>query len=877
MIIHFDIEYSTYYGQQIQLSYNLAGEPTIAYLPLQYNSQKSWRGTLVLNLPTALGCLQYSLVLINEAQAADNILLQNSIQLEKYVGYKSLQIIHNNAAQKPFLQISNTKAFEKIVKQKEAYLTKVVQGKIGSHTFKIAYPLLADNLYLCMVGSALAMQGNAANEPLLFERIGEAGILQIDLIAEQYPVEYKVGVYNASLNKIVAYTDGENKMIVEGPSGGHTLIYEGHNFIPYLWRGAGINVPLFSIHTANSWGCGDFYDLQRLVDFASASGIKLIQLLPINDTTASYNDTDSYPYSAISSFALHPKHIDVASIAAQYCVNITPDEVLKIEALNCLPYCNHSHALALKLEVLKRIFYFAKTRFVTDNAWLVFFDNNKYWLQPYALFCVSRDKYGTPNYALWGDDAEYATGSLLKQENGKIGDDVLFWYFVQHLLHVQLQAASSYAAKANILLKADLPIGVGRYSADTWQHNGLFNMDMQAGAPPDEFSSSGQNWSFPTYNIPAMQATAFEWFKKRMQYLQFYFDAVRIDHVLGLFRIWSIPLSAVDGSMGIFVPALPLANNIFDTLQSTEERLCKPYITEQIVTELFGEEKDKVAEIFLDNWSLKPDYNTQVKILNYITENPAWSKYKQALFLLSSNVILLNNKEGYHCRINVQQTTSYKALPSAVQALIDTCYHNYFFNMQNELWKIAGIEKLTMLKNSTSMLLCAEDLGLVPYFTAQVLNELHIICLQVLQMPNNDKQIIANPAEASYATVVMPATHDMAPIRLWWEQNKATGHYLIHKIWQMPNTNAYYGEPWVCKKIIDNHLQSPAMWSIFLMQDWLSMFEGYRIENPSDERINDPANPAHVWNYKMPKPIEQLLLDVDIIPQISVMIKASGR
>ncbi|MEQ1553869.1 MAG: 4-alpha-glucanotransferase, partial [Ferruginibacter sp.] len=256
------------------------------------------------------------------------------------------------------------------------------------------------------------------------------------------------------------------------------------------------------------------------------------------------------------------------------------------------------------------------------------------------------------------------------------------------------------------------------------------------------------------------------------------------------------------------------------------------------------------------------------------TNNKQW---KQGLFDVLSNVLLFKDDDGYHCRINACNTNSFLNLPLSDKIKFEKLYNFYFFEMQNSLWEVEGEKKLKMLKNSNSMLLCAEDLGMVPDFTEKLLTKLNILSLQITQMPKKANSNFSDPANAIYESVVMPATHDMAPIRLWWEQDRNLSQLFFNTILQLQGQAPYFCEPWVCKKIVNIHLQSPAMLSIFLLQDLLAINGEFRRQNPFEERINDPADNNHIWNYKMHLTIEELISNNIFISEIKEMILKSNR
>jgi 4-alpha-glucanotransferase len=883
MYLNFFIKYGTKSGENIDIIYKQGSSEESKTFHLSYYDKNLWHGCLFVDTKIVGNTFEYDVLLKkSEWQHSYDLLANSSMDLKNY-DCKGFNIIHENFPYKQFINLNRTKPFAKVFKPINNKTIAPNTAKKATHIFEIESPFLQENKFACLTGSAKKMNAFDDKNPLLFKKENNAkSSIALDLSDEQFPIEFKIGVYDTDKNSMVEYEPGVNHIIRELDKNENiSIIHLNHAFTNYAWKGAGINVPVFSLRTNHGWGTGEFTDLNLLVDYAASVGLKLIQLLPINDTTGAYTDKDSYPYSAITSFGLHPKFLNVNAMALTSKTAVTKEEANEIDRLNALSYSDHSGVLNLKITVLKRIFEKEKNTFTTTKAWTSFFEAHNNWLVPFAAFCVLRDTYKTPDFSQWEEYAVYDKEKIaaFSKPSSANYEAVLFWYYVQFNLHVQLENAIAYAHKKAVVLKADLPIGVGRHSADTWEYTNLFVMDMQAGAPPDAFSGSGQNWSFPTYNFSEMAKDGYAWFRKRMQHLQTYFDAVRIDHVLGIFRIWSIPTNQVEGTMGRFVPAIPMNRDEFNHvgLHFDEHRFCNPFITDDILHEKFGNDTAHVKDIFFSHGQFKNEYNDQKKIETYFTNNPDNIRWQQGLFDLICNVLLFKDEHGYHFRINMHQISSYKLLSAHEKSLLDKLYHKYFFALQNDLWKHEGEIKLQMMTESTDMLLCAEDLGMVPDFTDEVLKNLDILSLQVQQMPKDSASAYSDTAKAKYESIVMPATHDMSPMRLWWEENRETTQSFYNEILQEYGTAPHYCEPWVCKKIVEKHLQSPAMWSIFLMQDILALNGDIRLENPADERINVPANPNHVWNYRMHISIEDLMKQQTLNDDLKAMIKENGR
>jgi 4-alpha-glucanotransferase len=211
----------------------------------------------------------------------------------------------------------------------------------------------------------------------------------------------------------------------------------------------------------------------------------------------------------------------------------------------------------------------------------------------------------------------------------------------------------------------------------------------------------------------------------------------------------------------------------------------------------------------------------------------------------------------FHPRCSMHMTKSFQELDHDIKCRLDDLYVDYFYRRQEGFWEARGYEKLPVMRCASTMLLCGEDLGMVPDCVPGVMRELGILSLEIQRMPKSSKVEFADPARAPYLSVVSPSTHDMPTLRGWWRENsQATAHFA----WQM------LGEAFppleltteLATRIIRQHLQSPAMWAVFPLQDLLAIDEKLRHPDPDAERINVPANPRHYWRYRMHLGIEEL-------------------
>ncbi|MFO1475951.1 MAG: 4-alpha-glucanotransferase [Verrucomicrobiota bacterium] len=767
----------------------------------------------------------------------------------------------------------------------------------ATHRFKARAPLLRRNETLCLLGDRPALGSWNTAAPLLMSRIegGDWFGADVDLSGNTFPVSYKYGVFDLENNRFREYETGDNRVLIDWISPGKlTAVNDVFARIPAApWRGAGVAVPVFSLRSREGFGVGEFTDIPRLVDWCVRTGLKLIQLLPVNDTTSSHDWQDSYPYNAISVFALHPVYLNLSEALGPVAPRLLPKFEAERQRLNALDVLDYEAVMKAKLAILKQAFTESGAEVFESEDYQEFFRLNGEWLVPYAVFSHLRDKHGTPDFERWPKTTR-CTPELLKRLTGPRSAarrDIEFHYFVQYHLHRQLRAASRYAHDHGVILKGDIAIGVNRHGADAWQDPGAYRMEMQAGAPPDDFAVKGQNWGFPTYNWDVMQKDGFGWWKRRFEQMSRYFDAFRIDHILGFFRIWSVPVDAVEGILGYFVPALPVMAEDFIRrgIPFNRDRFVEPHITTGVLTQIFGSDSESVQARYLDatgpgRFRLKPAFATQRAVESHfksLEDSAANRRIREGLYDLVSNVILFE-VEGprgpeYHFRFGMEGTSSFRDLDAESRAGLPGLYEDYFFRRQDAFWRKAGLEKLPALKRVTDMLVCGEDLGMVPACVPDVMRQLGLLSLEVQRMPKALGAEFFNPARAPYLSVVTPSTHDMSTIRGWWEEDPKRTQRFFNEELGRPGPAPFFCEAWINRAILEQHLRSPAMWSVFQLQDVFGMDDAIRREKPQDERINVPANPRHYWRYRMHLDLETLLRADAFNSELQAMVRQAGR
>ncbi|HET9056022.1 MAG TPA: 4-alpha-glucanotransferase [Chitinophagaceae bacterium] len=895
MKIRFYVRFHTNFGQSLSVSGNhvlLGNNDVSKSFPLTYLNEELWHG--VIELPEIpFESINYRYILHNENR--DNVIEWGNdrcIEVSKILA-EEIQVVDtwNHAGE--FENAFYTQPFQKVFLKSHSE-TKARPYRGSTHVFKVKAPLLKKNEVLCLTGNSKIFGDWKTDEPLLMNKEGSWWVAKVNLSKETLPLSYKYGVYNSKKDEFVQFENGNNRVIYDANSKKKlTILHDGFAQLPNnTWKGAGIAIPVFSLKTKNSFGVGEFTDIRVLVDWSKKIGLKLIQLLPINDTTATHTWTDSYPYAAISAFALHPIFLNLEQVAGKEYAELIKSWKHEQKELNDLPEVDYEKVMNFKLKAIKELYVLKKDSFVQEEKYVKFFNENKHWLIPYAAFCYLRDKNGTADFNQWKANSVYDKEAIekLSAPSQRHYSSIAFYYFTQYYLHLQLIDAVSYAHKNGIVLKGDIPIGIYRFGCDAWVKPELYHIDSQAGAPPDDFAIKGQNWGFPTYNWEKMAEDGFDWWHKRFIQMGYYFDAFRVDHILGFFRIWSIPMHAVEGILGRFVPAIAIHINEFaqSGLWFDHYRYCNPFINDNVLNDMFGNNSGTIKE-YLDAtgngyYELKPEFATQRQVETYfdsleITDEN--NRIRYGLYDLISNVILFEEEgsqgQKFHFRISMENTRSFQYLDDDTKSKLKNLYVNYFYKRQDDFWYHEAMKKLPALKRSTNMLICGEDLGMVPACVPDVMKQLGLLSLEIQRMPKDPSKEFFHPNDAPYLSVVTPSTHDMSTIRGWWEEDRIKTQKFYNVVMGQYGDAPFFCEGWVNKAIVLQHLYSPAMWAIFQMQDLLGINELLRRENPNDERINIPANPKHYWRYRMHLTLEQLLKERDFNEELRSYVEASGR
>ena len=873
MKLLFRIDYRANWGESLYLCGDtalLGNGDTSRALRLDVDGDRLWHAEV--ELPDSVAAFTYRYIIKNEQGETKQEWGQGHC-FRPAAGVNEYDI-YDRWQDQPFDKPFYSAAFTECICRHNSAGTKPLLPASGYVELCVAAPMVAPGCTLAISGEGdalgnwnpdRAIRMNSAEYPIWKAKIPAAGL--------NAATEYKYLIVDSANGRVVSWEGGNNRSIGVEPRENAATILAGMRFINAQtpWKGAGTAIPVFSLRTESDFGVGDFYDLKEMVDWAAAAGQTFLQILPINDTTMTGTWVDSYPYKANSIYALHPMFLRLEAIGElkdkkrrEYYENLRKE-------LNALPEVDYERVNKAKAEYCREIFASDGAKTMASPEYKAFIEKNGHWLLPYAAFCVLRDRFGTPDFNKWGEYAVYSADVQAKVQ-AEAQTEIDFVCYQQFHLDAQMRHVHEYANSHSIALKGDIPIGISRTSADAWVDPRLFNLDCQAGAPPDDFSVLGQNWGLPTYNWEEMSLDGFAWWKARFAKMAEFFDAYRIDHVLGFFRIWQIPMDAIHGLLGYFNPALPFSEselrNNYDfwidvDLQTT------PYIMDYFVEDFFGPYTREALDTYCNSagygrYKLKPEFDTQRKVADHFATLPKDEKHTRicdGLLGLIDNVLFIEDpveKGKYHPRISAQYTYIYRALNDYERWCFNRLYNDFFYHRHNSFWYDKAMWKLPPLIDSTNMLTCAEGLGMIPACVPAVMQQLEILSLEIQRMPKDPGSTFGDTWNYPYYSVCTTSTHDMGGIRQWWEEDRDRSRDFYNNVLHEHGAAPYYAEPWVCDRIVDLHLASPSMLCILPLQDWLSIDANLRRENPNDEIINVPANPQHYWRYRMHLTIAEL-------------------
>lgn len=890
MTVQFNIEYKAMFGEQIVV--NIQTEEGELKLPLETTDGERWACDWCVESPEKSYTYYYSVE--REGRAVKTEWLMIKHQLDVNAKKAAVYTLYDHWKAMPEDAFLYSSAFTDCINHQ---VPQKMKPETGSKIVRLIVraPQLRDGERLGVLGADKALGAWDVQKILpMTQHTYNEWVADIDAAhLEGSHLEFKFVAFRNAKNELLWETSMNRTVDLPEMKAGELVSYELDQafFALYNRKLAGTLVPVFSLRTRKSAGIGDFGDLKTMIDFVASTGQKVLQLLPINDTTITHTWTDSYPYSCISVFAIHPQYANLHALPELKDAKARAEAEKTCAELNALDKIDYEKVNDFKINYLRQIFNQEGEKMMKTAEYKAFFQDTKQWLVPYAQYSYLRDKNGTADFNQWPDHQVWdeAERKALTDPKTAAYKNVAFFYFVQFVLDRQMQEAHEHAKAKGVILKGDIPIGVNRNGCDVWMEPKYFNLNGQAGAPPDDFSANGQNWGFPTYNWFEMLKDGCQWWNRRFQNMARYFDAYRIDHVLGFFRIWEIPVSSVHGLLGQFAPALAMSREEIESygLHFQDDRFTRPFITDWVLDRVFHERAGEVKEKYLDRldderYQMKPEVDTQRKVealfADVTDEKELW--LRDGLYALISDVLFVRdhtNPGVFHPRISAQLDFIYESLYDNDKAAFNRLYNDYFYRRNNQFWYQEAMKKLPKLVQATRMLVCAEDLGMVPDCVPWVMDELKILSLELQSMPKDPSVKFGYLSRNPYRSVCTISSHDMPTLRMWWDEN-------IQRTQEYYNTMLYRQGPaphplpgWLASDIISRHLTSPSMLCILSIQDWLATDEALRLPDADAERINIPANPKHYWRYRMHLNIEDLAADKRFVQNITEMISQSGR
>lgn len=881
-ILHFELPYHTQWGERVDLIYSIDHEPP-ALLPLKTTNGEIWQGDV--ETPDNAHTIRHAYQIVNEKKGMT--IVEDNSWRDFDFNHRSEIIFADAWSETPLSDLYQRNAFLKCFMKPEGTDALTLEH-LTSPCLLLLHALPPDeNLAWGVVGEGERWGNwNPQRARILNRTKTYEWALSLHRDDFIYGACYKYVLINRLTPQHVIWEEGGNRIIAPTRHTKHSSFVrqdENVRINSKAWKGAGVVIPVFSLRSKGGMGIGDFGDLRTLIKWGAGVGMSTIQILPINDTTRDGTWRDSYPYNAISVYALHPIYLDLREWSRTRAFADCAEEGSR---LNALPQADYEATYKLKMRFLRSLYTEKGHAVLKSDACRRFVRDNQEWLMPYAEFCCYRDHFGSANFRTWPQE-----GNEVKYRIPK--DEINYWLFIQYLLHRQMAAAHHDATELGIVIKGDIPIGISPDSVPAWKDGHLFHFNGQAGAPPDAFATKGQNWGFPTYNWEEMAKDDYAWWRKRLSHMSKYFDAYRIDHVLGFFRIWEIPSDQIEGILGHFRPSLPysLAEIQKYNFSGNVESYTCPYLSQEKHKDLCRQFGNSTIRQYVeedgDHYTLCVDYRSQKTIHTQITDTALRSQLTE----VSSDLLFVKDPDTanhYHPRIAAQITAAYASLSDEDKAAFNRLHDDFFYHRHNEIWCASALKKLIRITDGrdhtepthqlyaphgTGMLPCAEDLGMIPAGVKETLEKLNILSLEIQRMPKEYGVRFGHLERNPYYSVATISTHDMPPFRLWWQQDKERRDAYWHEFFGRTDDAPATADPPLCETVIRQHLQSPSILCILAMQDWLAISSTLRNPHPEEEQINDPANHDQNWNYRLHLTLEELICATDFNEKVRSLIQ----
>ena len=638
----------------------------------------------------------------------------------------------------------------------------------------------------------------------------------------------------------------------------------------------GVAIPVFSLRSSESVGIGEFLDLVPFAEWSRSVGMDLIQILPVNDT-----GEESSPYSARSAFALNPAYIRLQEVEGAKTVlgKSLADQQQYWANFDKVPYTD---VVRYKRHSLRQIFDSRADKISSDKKLQQWIEANP-WVKPYAVYCMLKAEHQEASWRDWKNHTD-PTAKKIDSLWSKHSADCLFQAWMQYVAELQFRKAIKSLDAMGVRLKGDIPILINEDSADVWGDRSYFDLDNRAGAPPDMFSYSGQNWGFPTYKWDVLAKADYRWWRDRLAQAAKFYHAYRIDHVLGFFRIWSVPANEVTGILGRFNPAHPIS---LEALQregfqpSTLDYLTRPNFGREQITEWFGIDAERAIALYFEplesgsgRFLLKKAYCSEQVIVRL--DEP--QSFKDALLKTYWNRVFIPASDGRHFWPYwywYNAPVLFTLPPHEQDKLRAVIRENE--ESQEGLWYANGLQLLRIMAEETDMLVCAEDLGVVPNCVPEVLSELKILSLRIERWTRDWKsegQPYIAAGKYPRLSVCTTSCHDSSSLRGLWNEQGFDRDFYWSSIGQKGNAPAE-ADPETVRLVFQHLFGSNSLLAIPPLQDLLALGKRFVPADPEAERINIPGTVGpHNWAWRMPCTIETLASDKELAESIAELVVA---
>lgn len=619
---------------------------------------------------------------------------------------------------------------------------------------------------------------------------------------------------------------------------------------------SGVSLPLSGLWSTESVGIGEYPDLMKLATWAHECEMDLIQLLPLNDT-----GEQSSPYSALSAFALNPTYLRLGSIPG---FEAYKEELADWKSkYNTPTRIDYSQTYRFKINVLRDVFEHTKPDLLKDSDLHTWIQDNS-WVRVYSVYRMLKKKNNQASWIDWTELRDPSTKEI-DQLWVKNYESVLFYAWIQYWCEKQFQAAAQDCEAIGVKIKGDIPILISEDSADVWGHRQLFDMNNRAGAPPDMFCTDGQNWRFPCYKWDVLKASNYQWWKDRLQQASKFYHAFRIDHVLGFFRIWQTPEKHNSGMLGRFIPSQAFKVTELQTAGFHEGQILHWTNPSYSVEELQARGLDPLTLANQPFFEGLFGNTTHFKLRSFLGENELKNLDEQTrnnFLRLMSNRIFNQYEENpsqlypfwYWYESDVYKNESPEIQERIRQVLGDK------EQSQDQFWGENGHGLLKMMRDETDMLVCAEDLGVVPNCVAPTLANLNILSLKIERWARNYHEA-GDPyipvEEYPRLSVCSPACHDTSNLRLWWDEKDLDVEQYKNLLgWdELPD----YLTDDLAYAVVARNLSANSLIAILPLQDWLSIDYDLRSPTSEEERINIPGTQNDTnWNWRMAVSLDEL-------------------